>query len=97
MLMMYCNDDFRFLRGEVRKITYALKSKSGRNFAIESATAELYHDDELLANLSVKVNDHDIEFVIDTSDLMDNYYHVIMTCRINEETVKKKMSFVVTV
>lgn len=97
MFMMYCNDDFRFLRGEIRKITYALKSKSGRNFAIESADVDLYHNDELLDKLTVKVNDHDIEFIIDTSDLTDIYYHVIMTCRINEETVKKKMSFVVSV
>ena len=91
------NDEFRFLRGEIRKITYTLTSKSGRFFAIESADADLYHDGKLMEKLKVKVNDHDIEFIVDTSKLTDRYYHVIMTCRINEETVKKQMGFVVTV
>ena len=54
-------------------------------------------EDALALVFSNLVNDHDIEFIVDTSKLTDRYYHVIMTCRINEETVKKQMGFVVTV
>lgn len=94
--MMCGMNEFHFIRGEIRKITYELCSKTDRNFGIETASVELFHGNDMICELPVEIINHDIEFIVDTTELKHNYYSVIMTCRINEETVKKKMNFEVT-
>lgn len=94
---MMCEfDRFHFIRGEIRKITYELISHADRNFVIEKSSAELFHSNKLIGNLHVEINNHDIEFIIDTTELKYTYYTVVITCRINEETLKKKIDFEVS-
>ena len=87
---------FHFIRGEIRKITYELISHTDRNFVIEKSFAELFHSNKLIGDLPVEINNHEIEFIIDTTELKYTYYTVIVTCVINEETVKKKIEFEVS-
>lgn len=89
-------NEFRFIKGELRRITYLVKSRTERNFSIETCEVELFHENELIAKPCVEINGHEVDFVIDTSSLEHSYYSAIITFRINEEIVKKKMNFEVT-
>lgn len=86
-------DEFKFIKGELRRITYLVKSRNDRNFSIETCEVELFHENELIAKLNVEINGHEVNFVIDTSALENIYYSAVITFRINEEIVKKKMNF----
>lgn len=85
-------DNFTFIRGEVRKITYELRCNNNRNFSIENASCQILNIDSTLRDIPVFINGHDIEFTIDTNDLTNRFYTLIMTCRINEETIKNKVN-----
>lgn len=86
-------DEFKFIKGELRRITYLVKSRTDRNFSIETCEVELFHENELIAKPNVEINGHEVNFVIDTSELENIYYSAVITFRINEEIVKKKMNF----
>lgn len=87
--------DLNFIKGELRKITYHVKSKKNENFTIESCDVEIFNENVSIMKLHSDINGNEITFIIDTSLLESNYYAAIITFKINEEIIKKKMNFTV--
>lgn len=90
--MQCCIEELKIIQGEKRALVFSIHSKKDEDFIIRDSSVEVIKNGTSIDTPICTISDHEISFMIDSTDYVSGFYNVILTYTVADELMKAKFA-----